>query len=129
MSAERTAVELADDAFAAPDPGYGARLALIRAAAAADGVSLAVDLHGSLVDLRFDRWALNRSPGELADLVRRLAAEAAADALRQGREVLGELLPESSLPAERVWGPETRPVRLARLDREDDAFAPATWAT
>ncbi|WP_326952624.1 MULTISPECIES: hypothetical protein [unclassified Amycolatopsis] len=128
MSAERTAVELADDAFATPDPGYGARLALIRAAAAADGVSLAVDLHGSLVDLRFDRWALNRSPGELAAVVKRLAAEAAADALRQGREVLGELLPESS-PAERVWGPETHPVRLARLDREDDAFAPATWAT
>ncbi|WP_328615807.1 hypothetical protein OHS18_02910 [Amycolatopsis sp. NBC_00355] len=128
MSAERTAVELADDAFAAPDPGYGARLALIRATAAADGVSVVVDLHGCLVDLRFDRWALNRSPGELAGMVKRLAADAAADALRQGREVLGELLPEDE-PADRVWGPETRPVRMARLDREDDAFIPATWAT
>jgi hypothetical protein len=128
VSAERTALELADDAFAAPDPGYGAWLASIRAAAAADGVSVVVDLHGALVELRFDRWALNRSPGELAGLVKRLAADAAVDALRQGREVLGELLPEDE-PADRVWGPETRPVRMARLDREDDAFAPVTWAT
>jgi hypothetical protein len=131
VNPERTAAELADDAFAAPDPGYGARLALIRAPAAADGVSLVVDLHGALVELRFDRWALNRSPGELAGVVKRLAAEAAADALRQGREVLGEVLPEPEPPDERVWGPETRPVRMARLGREpdDDSFAPATWAT
>ncbi|KDN22068.1 hypothetical protein [Amycolatopsis rifamycinica] len=88
----KTAVELADDAFAAPDPGYGARLAAIRAAAAADGVSVVVDLHGALVDLRFDRWALNRPSGELAGLIRRLAAEAGADALRQGGDLLGELL-------------------------------------
>ncbi|MEA5363274.1 hypothetical protein VA596_27335 [Amycolatopsis sp., V23-08] len=142
MSAERTAVELADDAFAAPDPGYGARLASIRAAAAADGVSVVVDLHGSLVDLRFDRWALNRSPGELSAVVKRLAAEAAADALRQGREVLGELLPaerewgpetrpvRSGEPyAEQAWGPETRPVRLARPVPEEDSFTPSKWAT
>ncbi|MEV4150863.1 hypothetical protein AB0J40_44930 [Amycolatopsis sp. NPDC049691] len=89
----RTALELADDAFAAPDPGYGTRLAAIRATAAADGVSVVVDLRGALVDLRFDRWALNRSPGELAGLVRRLAAEAGAAALAQGRGVLGDLLP------------------------------------
>lgn len=89
----RTALELADDAFAAPEPGYGSRLAAIRATAAADGVSVAVDLHGALVDLRFDRWALDRSPGELAGLIRRLASEAGADALAQGRKVLGDLLP------------------------------------
>jgi hypothetical protein len=118
VNPERTAVELADDAFAAPDPGYGARLAAIRAPAAADGVELAVDLHGALVDLRFDRWALNRPPGELAELIRRLAAEAGADALRQGRELLGELLPADAAP-DRVWGPEP----------EADSFTPATWAT
>ncbi|MDT7805760.1 MAG: hypothetical protein QOI78_9193 [Actinomycetota bacterium] len=144
MNPERTAAELADDAFAAPDPGYGGRLALIRASAAADGVALVVDLHGALVELRFERWALNRTPGELAGLVKRLAAEAAADALRQGREVLGEVLPEDE--PERVWGPETRPVRAVepeprdgqawgpetrpvRPAPDDDSFTPATWAT
>jgi hypothetical protein len=110
-----TALELADDAFAAPDPGFGARLAAIRAGAAADGVTLAVDLHGALVELRFDRWALNRPPHELAELIRRLAAEAAADALRQGRELLGNLLPE----------PEGRPAP----EPEPESFTPATWAT
>ncbi|MFJ1758963.1 hypothetical protein ACIOD2_01520 [Amycolatopsis sp. NPDC088138] len=143
MNPERTAAELADDAFAAPDPGYGGRLALIRASAAADGVALVVDLHGALVELRFERWALNRSPVELASLVKRLAAEAAADALRQGREVLGELLPERVWGPEtrpvraaepephdrQAWGPETRPVRAARPAPDDDSFTPATWAT
>ena len=115
-------MELADDAFAAPDPGYGARLAAIRAAAADDGVSVVVDLHGALVDLRFDRWALNKAPGELAGLIRRLASEAGADALRQGRELLGDLLPDE---------PETaaRPDRAGRPPKPDeDSLVPATWA-
>jgi hypothetical protein len=146
VTPERTAAELADDALAAPDPGCGARLAAIRAPAAADGVELAVDLHGGLVDLRFDRWALNRPPGELAAVIRRLAAEAGADALRQGRELLGGLLPPDAPPdrvwgpetrpvraGEQAWGPETRPVRTARPVRaaapDDDSFTPATWAT
>jgi hypothetical protein len=149
VNPERTAAELADDAFAAPDPGYGGRLALIRAPAAADGVSLVVDLHGALVELRFDRWALNRSPGELAGLVKRLAAEAAADALRLGRAVLGELLPETEPEpgAEHGWGPDTRPARETEmgsgsgrsreprrrgdgaLEPNEDSFTPATWAT
>ncbi|MDQ7807486.1 hypothetical protein Q5425_27435 [Amycolatopsis sp. A133] len=116
----RTAVEPADDAFAAPEPGYGARLAAIRAAAAADGVAVVVDLHGALVDLRFDRWALNRSPGELAGVIRRLAAEAGADALRQGRELLGDLLPDEP-------GTAARPDRPPEPD--DDSLVPATWAT
>ncbi|MFJ7214834.1 hypothetical protein [Amycolatopsis sp. NPDC098790] len=129
----RTAVELADDAFAASEPGYGARLAAIRATAADDGVSVVVDLHGALVDLRFDRWALNKSPGELAGLIRRLASEAGAETLRQGRELLGDLLPESSEGpkiAERPAsvtdaGPRIRP----RRNPEPDEFLPATWAT
>ncbi|MGK3207212.1 hypothetical protein [Amycolatopsis sp. MEPSY49] len=129
----RTAEELADDAFAAPEPGYGARLAAIRATAADDGVALVVDLHGGLVDLRFDRWALNKSPGELAGLIRRLASEAGADALRQGRELLGDLLPEGSEGpkiAERPAsvtdaGPRIRP----RRDPEPGEFLPDTWAT
>jgi hypothetical protein len=158
VNAERTAVELADDAFAAPDPGYGARLAAIRAPAAGDGVSVLVDLHGALVDLRFDRWALNRSPGELAGLIRRLAGEAAGDALRQGRELLGDLVPEepallprrdvdgprirprSVEPREWSEGPEIRPRRRAEPqvwagpkirpgEPDDDSFTPATWAT
>ncbi|MFI5585635.1 hypothetical protein ACIA5G_11415 [Amycolatopsis sp. NPDC051758] len=155
MNAERTAVELADDAFAAPDPGFGARLAAIRARAAGDGVSVLVDLHGALVDLRFDRWALNRSPGELAGLVRRLAEEAAGDALRQGRELLGDLLPADASPHRadgpqirprpvepQEWseGPEIRPRRRAEpqvwagpkirpSEPGDDSFTPATWAT
>ncbi|MEU8634039.1 hypothetical protein AB0C38_17830 [Amycolatopsis sp. NPDC048633] len=132
-----TALELADDAFAAPEPGYGARLAAIRAPAEADGVSVVVDLHGALVDLRFDRWALNRSPRELAGLIRRLASEAGADALRQGRELLGTLLPEeiqegpkirprpASEPHGVAGGPKIRP----RPDPESDEFLPATWAT
>jgi hypothetical protein len=141
VNLEKTALELADDAFSAPDPGFGARLAAIRAAAAEDGVSVVVDLHGALVDLRFDRWALNRSPGELAGVIRRLASDAGADALRQGREVLGGLLPAevaargsegprigtrpASEPHGAVGGPAIRP----RTDPEPDEFLPATWAT
>ncbi|WP_410585883.1 hypothetical protein [Amycolatopsis sp. lyj-23] len=114
----RTALELADDASAAPEPGYGARFAAIRAGAAADGVALVVDLHGGLVDLRFDRRALAKPPGELAGLIRRLAAEAGADALRQGRELLGGLLPDEPEAA-------ARPDHL----REPGSWVPATWAT
>ncbi|SFW84489.1 hypothetical protein [Amycolatopsis australiensis] len=134
MSAEKTAAELADDAFSAPDPGYGARLAAIRAAAADDGVAVVVDLHGALVDLRFDRWALNRPPRELAALIRRLATEAAADALRRGREVLGELLPEDpavdgpKIGARRASEPATAGPKTRPRD-PDDSFLPATWAT
>ncbi|MET8849539.1 hypothetical protein [Amycolatopsis sp. NPDC004625] len=95
--------------------GYGARLAAIRAPAADSGVSVVVDLHGALVDLRFERRALTLPPPELAALVRRLAGDAGAAALRQGREVLGELL-----PAELRDGPPRR--------REPE-FVPATWAT
>lgn len=134
MNDSRTALELADYAFAAPEPGYGARLAAIRAAAADDGVSVVVDLHGALVDLRFDRWALNKPPGELAGLIRRLASEAGADALAQGRDLLGDLLPDEPKPATRPdrpasgtdGGPRVRPRRHAEPD--DDSFLPATWA-
>jgi hypothetical protein len=94
---------------------YGERLAAIRASGADGGVSVVVDLHGALVDLRFERRALTRPPGELAELVRRLAGEAGAAALRQGQEVLGDLLPaELEQPEERS---------------EPDSFVPATWAT
>ncbi|WP_103344006.1 hypothetical protein [Amycolatopsis sp. CA-126428] len=117
----RTAVELADDAFAAPEPGYGARLAAIRAAAAGDGIAVVVDLHGALVDLRFDRWAPARSPGELAGVIRRLSAEAGAAALRQGRELLGDLLPDEPRTAAR---PRRRPP-----EPDEDTLVPATWAT
>ncbi|MEV7098930.1 hypothetical protein AB0M80_39480 [Amycolatopsis sp. NPDC051045] len=120
MNDSRTALELAEDAWGAPEPGYGARLAAIRAAAADDGVSVVVDLHGALVDLRFDRWALDKPPGELAGLVRRLASEAGADALRQGRELLGDLLPEEAEPAARSDRPP---------EPDDDSLVPATWAT
>ncbi len=129
-------MELADDAFAAPEPGFGARLAAIRAAAADDGVAVVVDLHGALVDLRFDRWALNKPPGELAGLIRRLASEAGADALRQGRELLGDLLPAEAAEGPRIGprpasvtdaGPRIRPRGHAGPD--DDSFLPATWAT
>lgn len=141
MNAERTALELADDAFSAPDPGYGAQLAAIRASAAADGVSVVVDLHGALVDLRFDRWALNRPPGELAGMIRRLASDAGADALRQGRELLGDLLPDelaagsegprigarpASDPPGAAGGPA---IRRRDPEPEDASFLPSTWAT
>jgi hypothetical protein len=136
VNAERTAGELADDAFAAPDPGYGTRLAAIRVSAADDGVSVVVDLHGALVDLRFDRWALNRSPRELAEVIRRLASEAGADALRQGREVLGEVLPAGSegprigaRPASEPPGAAGGPAIRPRPEPEPDEFLPATWAT
>ncbi|MEV7044407.1 hypothetical protein [Amycolatopsis sp. NPDC051061] len=119
MNAERTAAELADAAFETPDPGFGARLAAIRASAADDGVSVVVDLHGALVDLRFDRRALNRSPRELAGVIRLLASEAGADALREGREVLGDLLPD----------PPPAPRSRRQPEPEDDAFTPVTWAT
>jgi hypothetical protein len=137
VNAERTASELADAAFETPEPAYGTRLAAIRASAADDGVSVLVDLHGALVDLRFDRWALNRSPGELAGVIRRLASEAGAEALRQGRDLLGDLLPEEAASegprigvrpvAEPgvVGGPAIRP----RPDPEPEEFAPATWVT
>ncbi|WP_290061128.1 hypothetical protein [Amycolatopsis solani] len=119
MSGERTTVELIEDAFAEPGPGYGARLAAIRAEAADDGVALAVDLHGALVELRFERWALNRSPGELAGAIRRLAAEAGVEALRQGRELLGDLLPEE---------PAAGPVFGAPPVNEPVADRVAGWA-
>jgi hypothetical protein len=80
-------------------------------------VSVVVDLHGALVDLCFDRWALNKPPGELAGLIRRLASEAGAESLRQGRELLGGLLPDQ--PARPHRPPEP----------EDDSLLPATWAT
>ncbi|WP_410673918.1 hypothetical protein [Amycolatopsis sp. cmx-4-68] len=124
MNGERTALELADDAFAAPDLGFGARLAAIRAGAAADGVALAVDLHGALVDLRFDRQALNRPPHVLAELVRRLAAEAGADALRQGRELLGDLW-----PAEERDRPRESRRRVRPPEPEEGSLVPETWAT
>ncbi|WP_439379477.1 hypothetical protein [Amycolatopsis lexingtonensis] len=138
MSGERTTVELIEDAFAEPGPGYGARLAAIRAEAAGDGVELAVDLHGALVELRFERWALNRAPGELAGVIRRLAGEAGAEALRQGRELLGELLPDETPPG--LAGPRigvrpveepgfvVGPVIRPRPEPEED-FTPVTWAT
>ncbi|WP_051767766.1 YbaB/EbfC family nucleoid-associated protein [Amycolatopsis vancoresmycina] len=99
--------------------GYGERLAAIRASAADGGVTVVVDLHGALVDLRFERRALTRSPHELAELIRRLAAEAGTDALQQGQEVLGDLLPSGS--AEQ---PEAR-----SRHAEPDSLLPATWAT
>ncbi|RSD21372.1 hypothetical protein [Amycolatopsis eburnea] len=134
MSGERTTVELIEDAFAEPGPEYGARLAAIRAEACGDGVALVVDLHGALVELRFERWALDVAPGELAGTIRRLAAEAGVAALRQGRELLGELLPVGvdgprigARPVEEegfVAGPVIRP----RPEAEED-FTPVTWAT
>ncbi|MEV4052310.1 YbaB/EbfC family nucleoid-associated protein [Amycolatopsis sp. NPDC049688] len=94
--------------------GYGERLAAIRASATDAGVSVVVDLHGALVDLRFERRALTRSPRALAELIRRLAGDAGADALQQGQEVLGDLLP-AELPGGSA--------------RQPDSFVPATWAT
>jgi hypothetical protein len=102
------------------DGDYGARLAAIRASAAADGVVVVVDLHGALVDLRFERRALDRPPHALAELIRRLAGDACAEALGQGREVLGDLLPDElrSGPAQEPGGP-----------REQASLMPSTWAT
>jgi hypothetical protein len=104
------------------EPGYGARLAAIRASVAADGVVVVVDLHGALVDLRLERRALNRPPRELAELIRALAGDAGAEALRQGREVLGDLLPEEA--EEAGGGPPEAGARPATA-----SFTPSTWAT
>ncbi|WP_103349002.1 hypothetical protein [Amycolatopsis sp. CA-128772] len=122
---------------------YGTRLAAIRASAAAAGVRVVVDLHGALVDLRLERRAMARPARELADLIRRLAGEAGADALRQGQEVLGELLPaepgsdgelgdrSGRRPPERdsfLSGGELGD-RSGRRPPGQDSFLPATWAT
>lgn len=77
--------------------GIGERLDAIRCAAEAQGVAVVVDLHGKLVDLSFTREALRVRPDELADVVRRLTADAAASALAEGMAVVGELVPASLL--------------------------------
>ncbi len=70
-----------------------ARLDAIRAQASGDGVSVTVDLHGKPVDLAFTRAAFDHTPTGLANTIRRLVDEAAADALRQGTAVLADVLP------------------------------------
>ncbi len=77
--------------------GVGERLDAIRCGAEERGVAVVVDLHGKLVDLSFTREALRARPAELADVVRRLTADAAASALAEGLAVVGELVPESLL--------------------------------
>jgi len=77
--------------------GVGERLDAIRGGAEDQGVAVVVDLHGRLVDLSFTREALRSRPAELADVVRRLTADAAEAALAEGMAVVGELVPESVL--------------------------------
>ncbi|MET1072923.1 MAG: hypothetical protein ABWY11_09800 [Umezawaea sp.] len=79
--------------------GVGERLDAIRCGAEEHGVTVVVDLHGKLVDLSFTREALLARPTELADVVRRLTADATASALVEGMAVVGELVPESLLTA------------------------------
>ncbi|MEU4806072.1 hypothetical protein [Actinosynnema sp. NPDC023587] len=75
----------------------GERLDAIRATASGDGVVVTVDLHGKPVGLEFAREAFTRTPSALAETVRRLADEAAADALAQGRAALAGVLPADLL--------------------------------
>ncbi|PRY44558.1 hypothetical protein CLV43_102123 [Umezawaea tangerina] len=75
--------------------GVGERLDAVRCAAEDHGVVVVVDLHGKPVDLTFTREALRMGPADLAAVVRRLTAEAAAAALAEGMAVIGELVPEA----------------------------------
>ncbi|MEV0679560.1 hypothetical protein AB0I60_23840 [Actinosynnema sp. NPDC050436] len=81
-----------------PDvPSLGGRLDAIRATASGDGVTVTVDLHGKPVGLEFAREAFTRTPSALAETVRRLADEAAADALARGLAVVTEVVPAGLL--------------------------------
>ena len=87
--------------------GLGDQLDEVRGEASGDGVSVTVDLHGKLVGLDFDRTALSLRPDDLAAVVRRLAAEAAADALARGTAVLAEVAPASWLDDQRTSSTST----------------------
>jgi hypothetical protein len=84
--------------------GLGERLDAIRGEAAEGGVSLAVDLHGKLVALDFDRQALAMRPDDLARLVRDLADRAAAAALAEGMAAVADVVPAGWLEDARVSG-------------------------
>ncbi|WP_106618300.1 hypothetical protein [Saccharothrix carnea] len=73
--------------------GLGERLDAVRCEASGSGVTVVVDLHGKPVDLSFTREALTLRPAELADVVRRLADEAAAAAVAEGMAILADVVP------------------------------------
>ncbi|NUT53895.1 MAG: hypothetical protein HOV94_42390 [Saccharothrix sp.] len=79
--------------------GLGERLDAVRCEASASGVTVVVDLHGKPVDLSFTREALTLRPADLADVVRRVADEAAAAALAEGMAILAETVPADLLPS------------------------------
>lgn len=74
----------AADELAAVDGELTARLDSIRHTAVADGVRVTVDLHGRLVGLEFEQPAMRLGGGELAKRIRRLAEQAAVEALTDG---------------------------------------------
>ena len=77
--------------------GLGERLDAVRREASSSGVTVVVDLHGKPVDLSFEREALTLRPAALADLVRRLADEAAAAAVAEGVSILADVVPPDLL--------------------------------
>ncbi|WP_433872501.1 hypothetical protein [Saccharopolyspora sp. CA-218241] len=64
--------------------GLAAGMDAIRGLARGEGISMAVDLQGMLVDLELDERALALGPEGLAAELSRLSGEACSDALEQG---------------------------------------------
>ena len=82
------------------DVSLSAQLDAIRHSVTDGGVSVTVDLHGKLVDLRFDQQAMRLRAAELAAKIHQLTAQAAAAALAEGSRVLTDALADQSLIAE-----------------------------
>jgi hypothetical protein len=85
----RSVDELVELAEAIPaSMGLADGLATIRGTASGTGISLAVDLHGMLVELDLDDRALKLGAHTLAEEISTLVSEAAANALQQGMRAI-----------------------------------------
>jgi hypothetical protein len=128
--------ELVEMAESLPETaGLSTGLAAIRASAAGEGVTVTVDLNGMPVGLELDDSALSLGAGRLAGEITRLAAEASANALREGISaivaVCGEELAtvvrdQLGLDAEPEPAPSRR--RPAPSTVDDDFGEVQSWA-
>jgi len=137
---ERTVDELIEITEEIPDRlGLAAGMAELRGRAAGDGVSVAVDVQGKLVELEIGDRGIALGPDRLAALISRLSTEAGTDVLRAGMraiqagttpQVAGAIADHLGISgdqprppvAERPAEPAPRSPRPARHDDEPDGF-------